>query len=65
MHHACAGDDCFLPKSLSSPPSAPGRTLTTGSFLRSSLRRIPSLSSTSRLEAEYTGKQSAVFRGCL
>lgn len=62
--HTC----CSLPLSSQVPelpPSAPGRILTTGSFLRSSFRSIPSLSSTSRLEAEYTEKQSVGLRGWL
>ena len=49
-----AGGDHFTPKSRRFPPSAHDRILTTGNFFRSSFRRIPSLSSTSRLEAEYT-----------
>ena len=36
------------------PALSSGPILTTGNFFRSSFRRIPSLSSTSRLEAEYT-----------
>lgn len=66
MRHTRAGDYCFTPKSLCFPPSAPDRILTTGNFFRSSFRRMPSLSSTSRLEAEYTegGGKSVAVKGC-
>lgn len=54
----------FIHKSCASH-SVSDRILTTGNFFRSSFRRIPSLSSTSRLEAEYTEGWSVALRGWL
>lgn len=64
--HMGAAYYCVVPSPWASHPRlAAVDILTTGNFLRSSFRRIPSLSSTRRLEAEYTEGQRLAFRGGL